>query len=145
MIRKSRKRNPTKDRKIKNKRGGGTPGTPNNGNLKNTIENKGTEKGGAVSSLLPAPPFSFPLFSIVFFRFPLFGAPGFPPSLVLDLSIFCLVFFLISLSFCLILLIFQQMFMIWETFWRHKRSKNKFRRLVCLSANFEIHNLASFF
>ena len=37
------------------------------------------------------------------------------------------------------------MFMIWETFWRHKRSKNKFRRLVCLSANFEMHNLASFF
>ena len=44
MIRKSRKRNQTKDRKIKNKRGG-TPGTPNNGNLKNTIENKGKEKG----------------------------------------------------------------------------------------------------
>ena len=37
------------------------------------------------------------------------------------------------------------MFMIWETFWRHRRSKNKFRRLVCLSANFEMHNLASFF
>ena len=37
------------------------------------------------------------------------------------------------------------MFIIWETFWRHKRSKNKFRRLVCLSANFEMHNLASFF
>ena len=37
------------------------------------------------------------------------------------------------------------MFMIWGTFWRHKRSKNKFRRLVCLSANFEMHNLASFF
>ena len=53
-------------------------------------------------------------------------------------------FFLISLSFCLIFLIFQHMFMIWETFWRHKRSKNKFRRLVCLFANFEMHNLVSF-
>ena len=46
MIRKSRKINQTKDRKIKDKRGG-TPGAPNNGNLKNTIENKGKEKGGA--------------------------------------------------------------------------------------------------
>ena len=33
--------------------------------------------------------------------------------------------------------------MIWETFWRHKRSENQFRILVCLSANFEMHNLAS--
>ena len=30
----------------------------------------------------------------MFFRFSLFGAPGVPPSLVLDLSIFCLVYFL---------------------------------------------------
>ena len=44
MIRISGKRSQTKDRKIKNTRGG-TPGTPNNGNLKNTIENKGKEKG----------------------------------------------------------------------------------------------------
>ena len=80
MIRKSRKRNQTKDRKIKDKRGG-TPGGPNNGNLKNTIENKGKVKGGAGRRELTAPPFSFPLFSIVFFRLPLFGVPGVPPLL----------------------------------------------------------------
>ena len=28
----------------------------------------------------------------MFFRFPLFGVPGVPPSLVLDLSIFCFLF-----------------------------------------------------
>ena len=47
MIRKSRKRNQTKDRKIKNKLGGGTPGTPHNENLKPTIANQGKEKRGA--------------------------------------------------------------------------------------------------
>ena len=63
MIKKSRKINQTKDRKIKNKRGA-TPGIPHNENLKPTIENKGNEGGGgAVSFSLFGAPL---LFSFVF-------------------------------------------------------------------------------
>ena len=92
IIRKSRKRNRTKDRKIKNKRGG-DPRDPTQWKSKaHKWKQMKKREGGAVSFSMFGAPLDFPLFSIVFFRFSLCGVLGVPPSLVLDISTFCLVY-----------------------------------------------------
>ena len=124
------------------------------------MKTKEKKRGAPGGENLLRPPFSFPLFSIVFFRFPLFGVPGVPPPL-LFLIFLSFVWFLF-LDFLIVLFDFVN-FLIDVQGLGDVRERgfgpvpvpagsgsvrfrfSRFRRLVYLSANFEMHNLAGVF